>query len=254
MARNFASASTQYAVRTTYTPLSAYPYSLSAWFLPNDITNNHTLLTLSNGTGAERVTLRANGGTAGDPLILRNTTGGVDVSANTTTGFSASAWNHAFGIGTSSTSRDVWLNNGGQGSSSTSSAFPTGLNEIKLAAQADTTVRLDGKLAEVAIWNVVLTADERAALAAAVSPLLIRPASLVAYWPLIGRYSPEIELTNGDAVTLTNGPTNADHCRIFYPPRPQRYSFAAAVAGTRSKRIVQGGLTNYGLAPGGLVA
>ena len=42
----------------------------------------------------------------------------------------------------------------------------------------------DGSLAEAAIWNAALSDAEVAALATGVSPLLVRPGSLVFYAPL----------------------------------------------------------------------
>lgn len=47
----------------------------------------------------------------------------------------------------------------------------------------------DGKLAEVAYWNVVLTASEARALAQGYSALKVRPASLQFYYPLYGEQS-----------------------------------------------------------------
>lgn len=73
----------------------------------------------------------------------------------------------------------------------------------------------DGKQAEYGLWSTALGVDEIAALAAGYAPFLIRPASLAGYWPLIGRYSPEIDLRNGNNGTLT-GTTNFDHPRMFY--------------------------------------
>jgi hypothetical protein len=80
-------------------------------------------------------------------------------------------------------------------------------------------LHLNGRLAECAIWNVALTAAEIASLVKAFSPLLIRPASLVAYWPLIGRHDPEICPKGGFDMTLTNTPTTAAHPRIIMPRR-----------------------------------
>ena len=57
---------------------------------------------------------------------------------------------------------------------------------------------LDGRMAHIGIWNVVLSAAEVAALAAGVSPLRIRPSALVAYWPLWGNSSPEPDWAGGD--------------------------------------------------------
>lgn len=73
-----------------------------------------------------------------------------------------------------------------------------------------------GDLAELAVWDAELNASEFAALGKGFSPLLIRPTSLVLYAPLIGRYSPEIDLVGSASGTLT-GTANAAHTRVFYP-------------------------------------
>ena len=79
----------------------------------------------------------------------------------------------------------------------------------------------NGNLAEIALWSVALDAGELIALGKYFSPSLVRPQSLIAYYPLIGRASPEPDLTGktGDA-TVTNAAAIA-HPRIFMP-RPKR--------------------------------
>jgi hypothetical protein len=63
----------------------------------------------------------------------------------------------------------------------------------------------NGGLAEVAVFDKIPDAAERAALARGYSPLAVAPASVVMYWPLIGKYAPEIDLVGG--VDLTNNGT-----------------------------------------------
>lgn len=67
-----------------------------------------------------------------------------------------------------------------------------------------------GQLADLAIWDVVLTATEFAALGAGVSPLLIRPQNLQIWWPLIGDANGPI----GGVASVT-GTTVTDHPRII---------------------------------------
>jgi len=76
--------------------------------------------------------------------------------------------------------------------------------------------RMDGPLAEVGIWDVILTADEMAALGDGYSPLLVRPTSLVFCAPLFGNYSPEIDVVGGNLGTIT-GALKAVHPRVYYP-------------------------------------
>jgi hypothetical protein len=74
-----------------------------------------------------------------------------------------------------------------------------------------------GRIAEVAIYGgLLLTADEAVALAKGFSPELVRPTALEAYWPIIGRSSPEVELMAGASATVT-GATATEHPRIISP-------------------------------------
>jgi len=86
----------------------------------------------------------------------------------------------------------------------------------------------DGRMAEIAIWDRVLTSGEVAILGDAYSPLFI-PNGLVLYLPLMGRTSPEIELIGGSNGTLTE--TSAiSHPRIIYPSLAQIRRFGAGAA------------------------
>jgi Concanavalin A-like lectin/glucanases superfamily len=69
----------------------------------------------------------------------------------------------------------------------------------------------NGKLAEGALWNAVLSPNEIASLASGSLPYQIRPLSLAGYWPLYGVASPEPDLSgNGNNGTLT-GTTYTNH-------------------------------------------
>ena len=68
----------------------------------------------------------------------------------------------------------------------------------------------DGNLAELAVWNTVLTGPQITAVAASTTGVAsIQPANLVGYWHLCGTASPEPDVSgNGnDGVLSTNAPT-----------------------------------------------
>jgi hypothetical protein len=67
----------------------------------------------------------------------------------------------------------------------------------------------DGRMAEFAVWDALLTPFEVAQLSAGVSPLTIQFGSLVSYIPLLGVASPEPDLIGTDATV--SGATAADH-------------------------------------------
>lgn len=81
-----------------------------------------------------------------------------------------------------------------------------------------------GDIAEVAYWSAALTAGEAAALAVGASPSLIRPGSLVDYYPLLGGVNGRVRgtATNSGTVDAAHPP------RVFYPRRALRLSEAAA--------------------------
>lgn len=83
----------------------------------------------------------------------------------------------------------------------------------------------DGSLAEFAIWNVILDAAEMAALGAGISPLLIRPASLVLYVPLVREL---LDVKN--APPTKTGTAVQPHPRVYQPYRPTQFYHATGGA------------------------
>lgn len=73
----------------------------------------------------------------------------------------------------------------------------------------------DGKIAEFAVWNRVLTSDEAIMISKGVSPLFIRN-GLVFYSRLEGNTSPEIDIIGGGSGTVT-GAIKAAHPPTTYP-------------------------------------
>jgi hypothetical protein len=85
----------------------------------------------------------------------------------------------------------------------------------------------DGMLAEWATWDVILDAGEAASLGKGYSPMLIRPASLKDYVPMV-RDNVSLKLT---APTIT-GALVQPHPRIIMPHRRQNRRFTTAAAGS----------------------
>lgn len=91
-----------------------------------------------------------------------------------------------------------------------------------------TTTGVDGLIAEVAIWNVGLTALEFAALSKGYSPELIRPGARVRYYRLMGRTSPEPDTAKGTTATIVGTVPQASHPGIIYAAAPQFWTFGAS--------------------------
>lgn len=76
--------------------------------------------------------------------------------------------------------------------------------------------------AENAIWNVELTQNEILSLYYGFTPLNVRKESLVAYWPLGGKYPSNGNdyWKNSYNLTAYNSPVIVDHRLVRYPKRP----------------------------------
>lgn len=241
MARAFASASSQ-KLRGTQ-PLTALPLTIACWAQTSQNTANQTVVYLGNsgGTNADLYELQFGGAIAGDPVRLAfNNVGGTVIVAATSTGYSTNTWHHVCCTIAAANDKRVFIDGGSKGTSSNTEE-PSGINRFSVGARDDATGSqfLDGQVAEVAVWNVALSDAEVALLASTrVSPFLIHPESLVFYAPLIGQFSPEIDIKGGLTLTVT-GATAAAHPRIYQVPRGFR------------RRFTTGGATTYYITPGG---
>lgn len=216
MARLFDNGSSQY-LSNSNAVRNAYPLSISAWFNSDDDTITQGLVALADNNSSRRVTLNITNGNN----VYVSDVGSSARTATTSTTWTANTWHHAGGVFVSTTERSVFLDGGGKDTTTISSGQTWGMDTTYIGVNENgATVTLyqymSGSIAEVGIWNVELTDAEIAILALGYSPLLIRPQSLVAYWPLIGRTSPEIDIVGGYDMTLNNGPTTAAHPPILY--------------------------------------
>lgn len=193
----------------------ATPLSMGCWFNMTTTTLSSVIMGMHDGTANERFQLNH----PSSPCNIQALTGHLGSTSNSATSTSASAgvWNHALGVWASATSRASYLNGGGKGTNATS-RVPSGLNTLTIGARNGAAAPFDGMICEAAIWNVALSDTDAVTLSLGFSPLLVRPEALVAYWPIMGNYSPEINLMAADALTLT-GTTLAAHTRMFYPRR-----------------------------------
>lgn len=164
-----------------------------------------------------------------------------DGAVKSTTGSTVMAtgsWYHV-GMTMDGTNLKGWVNGANEGSLAAGASF-TGFtnpslrlcgltNSLGLAELARE--RHDGRIADFAIWSVALTAGEFAALAKGVSPLRVRPASLVAYWPLFGVGSAEPDAIGQSGNLVLNGTTRADHAPVRSPFGADEWQAYAVAAG-----------------------
>jgi hypothetical protein len=222
VARSNTGGSANYLEFSGTPPVNAVPLSMACWFNVPDVTNYYALvavLKFANAGTDDYFSIGANGAGAGDPVFAEVANSAAYAGASSGTGYTANTWNHACGVFTANNSRSAYCNGGTVGNNSTNRTPVAGSIDRtqvgSFVAQSGTFSPINGSIAEVGIWNVALTAAEVAELARGYSPALVRPQSLIAYWPLVGGYSPEISLRGGFPLTVNGTMPAAGHCRVF---------------------------------------
>ena len=214
-------------------PASAtLPFTMACWANPDNVTVDHTAMAMQLDSAAnEAYLLVLAGGIAGDPVRARARSAAANANSNTSTSFTSGAWQHVCAVFTSTSSRTAYLNGGGAVENTTLSV-PAGMDKWRIGSRG--TIANDwtnGKIAEAAVWDVALTATEVAVLATGAHPFTVRPGSLVYYNPIIGKFSPEIDLISGNNTTVTGAVAFA-HPRIFPYQIRTNVPFSTSVAVT----------------------
>lgn len=233
--------------------LTGYPATLACWFRPDDVATSQDLLHIGTTSANTYLRLNFGGATAGDPVrgvAADAGTTGVAVSSAGAAGV-AGVWYHACATFADATNRAAYFNGGSKGTNATSVAAPVGMDRTNVAvgmySGTTRTNPFDGQIAECGVWSAALSDAEVASLAAGVSPLLVRPGSLVAYWRLIDDQATEIDLLGAGALTATGTAAKTSHPRVFYPARRRfRYGVTAAATAFAQywyRQHVAGGMT-----------
>lgn len=187
-------------------------------------------------------------GTKGIQLAGRSQTGDTFKSGVADTALSTGQWYHVGGVWDYPNDELRYYLNGVAdgtdavtfGATTYNQGSPsTAVDRIGCGVTLGTGQQFDGRIAELAIWNVDIGAAGFAQLAAGVLPRRLS-AMPVFYWPLVGSYSPEIEVIRGQSATITGTIAQGDHPRIFQPRRRQVSPPAAAVAAGNSNLLLLG--------------
>lgn len=151
--------------------------------------------------------------------------GFIETSGNgTADGFSDSAipdlaWSHIAGVQHSTTSRRFFLD-GAPHTISTQSSNPSGMDRVgigQLRINGNLFSTCNGDVAHAAAWNAALT-DEEMVMLARVSPLLVRPQSLVFYAPVPSDATGSlVDVVGGRLLTFAVGGANAPAPSAFEP-------------------------------------
>lgn len=164
--------------RTTTPAFSSEPFTMACWLYVTALANTDFFTVGNNATDVHQLRVTSSG------FIRCASFVGTGGSSTTTSAVSVNTWAHAAGVWSASNSRTAYLN-GTAAATNTTNVNVTPLDELAIGGNYGQTIRFQGYLANVAVWNAALSAAEIASLAKGFAAHLVRPASLVHYMPLV---------------------------------------------------------------------
>lgn len=182
------------------------PKTLACWFNTDSSTTAQTLISLSSGNVSENLSLALSLRLSSTSTVLATSSAGNGLSNATTSGtYTQNNWHHAAAVFPSTASRTAYLDGIGTTQTATRSAG-SALDNLILGQGSGGTYNpgqpFNGRLAEIAVWDVALDESEIVSLAKGYIPTLIRPDKLLWYIPLVREVQ---DLRSG--ITISNSAT-----------------------------------------------
>lgn len=201
--------STQYLSCTT-TPVTGPPFTISSWINPAARVTDIPVIALTNNSNAERHNIVVL--TAGTVTVSSTGSNGVFYGSTSTELVPTNTWSNVVGVYRTTSNRQGYLNGFPSVLNNNTSNPVIGRMQIATRFLPGPFGFFNGSLAEIGIWSAALDDAEIASLSVGVSPILIRPQSLVFYAPLIRNIS---DIRNARAITNNNTATATTHPRIY---------------------------------------
>ena len=212
MAYLFTAASSQHMIGNS-APITAEPITMAGWFRPRvNVASAQYIACI--GSSANNSHIRIGPDTAGVRAQRFDTLGG-NFMATSSGSVAAGTWFHICGTFDASANIVAYYN--GVAGAPVTASNPLSINRTVIGARIASGALgffADGDIAEVGMWNAVLTADEIAALAKGYKCSDIRPQSLRFDFRMIRDLQ---DLSGGIVMTNTNGATVSNHPRIIFP-------------------------------------
>jgi len=188
----------------------SYPLTINCWFYPTLVSSGSmSLVTLGQETASDFHGLQIN--TSGNTVRYGT---GTPQFATSSASYTANTWNMATAVGTSATSRTVYLNAANSGTQTTSRT-PTTPDRVNIGfSRTFDTPNMEGYIAEVAIWNVTFTTDELTSLYKGTKAGQIRPQNLKFYMPLVRNIYDATASTTGITYEFDPNP-EVNHVRRY---------------------------------------
>jgi hypothetical protein len=193
-------------------PVSDVPITIATWY-NGDTTPSTAMpfIVVSSSASNDRINLVR--GAGANDVVATYIDEGVAVATSTAIGgYSTGSWKHVCGVFSSNSSRTVYSDGVAASENITSLAALSSFDRIAIGSNHVASLFHDGKLAEVGIWNVALTAAEIASLAKGMTCDKVRPQSLAFYAPLVRNLQ---DVRGGLTITNNNTATVANHTRVY---------------------------------------
>lgn len=198
--------------------------TIHAWVLRSATGSEHDIALRWGADNTSRVYLL--GLAAAGPIVVAIDDGvGADaVTASTAVG--TGAWKSCAlrKNGTGAGALQAWLNGVQDGSGTSNRSIQTqGADtgsQFRIGLNSTSANPFNGRIAEVAIWDVALSDAELVALSKGANPVTIRPDHLKGYFPLWSDVAtqPQLGGSNGN-VSRTGSLSSADHAPVSAPPQ-----------------------------------
>jgi hypothetical protein len=207
MGRDF-NGTNSYLNRADRLGITGYPISMFTWFKGDTFaTNNRSLMGFFEDQGGYNDLFKFAVVTSGAiEMVSYDATNGY-VGPTTSATASTGVWNSALAVFAASNDKRLYLNGANKVTNTGASAVTfTDLNRFVIGAFGMGTPYeyFDGQIMHSAIWTAALDDQEALSLHNGIHPIRVRPASLLAYWSIDGRTSPEIDIIRGNGLTVTN--------------------------------------------------
>jgi hypothetical protein len=210
MAYSFTAASSMY-LSVNSAPVTALPLTISIWGLQTS-TATKALICMGNKASANRTQLQFNSANTVS-LSYAGTLGAGNITSVDT--ISNDIWYNLCVVAESATLRTLYLNGVSVGTSTVNAGVPSAYDNVSIGSRFfnnSNGVYFNGYIAEAAIYDAALSAEDLSALAKGYSPQFVRPQNLQFYAPLIRDLT---DIRKGVTITNNNTATVIKHPRMY---------------------------------------
>lgn len=204
-------------IEATSAALTAGPLTLAAWINVDTTGAAQRVLSISSATGNDRWSLQVGATNVITMQVGTSTPSPTFAALSTTNTVTAGTWHHVAGSWNTTTGQpqQVWIDGVKSG--------PTNSSRTPVAAELSRTLvgstyissalsqYMNGKVAEAAIWNAILSDTDVVSLSKGIKPTSIKPQNIVMYLPLVRDIVDTVE-----SLSFTNsGSVVSEHSRRY---------------------------------------